>query len=264
MATNEREIKAIFYNIYNGAVSKREAISKYIRTKHYSFAAFSELNKFSDSSFQKWASSELELDYTEFLETPHGFHLGIASRYKMQLIKSDVDHPMHHGYILVRIDELDLHVLVTHLCPSTAMQRLEETNHIIDILSCMNLLTDLNTLSTRDAIKTDSMRLLAANSKLTAKFLREDNEGHLSIDFRPMDTLLKELIDTGTPNDYSVPTDILEDKMHATEMRLDYGLVTKALWKACNGKVHSKTIKSTETAELSDHYPLEIILQLTQ
>ena len=79
-----------------------------------------------------------------------------------------------------------------------------------------------------------------------------------------MDTLLEELIDIGQPNDYSVPTNILEDKMHATEVRLDYCLVPKILFYRCRGQVHSKMIKSSETAKLSDHYPLEIFLQINK
>merc|ERR1719422_1265359 len=118
---------------------------------------------------------------------------------------------------------------------------------------------DLNTLSSRDNLSNDAFKLLASNLKLKAKFLRDDQDGDLPVDFRPMNCLLQELVDIGTQNDYSVPTKIIEDKMHATQMRLDYCLVSKALLNEGKERVHSKTIRSEETDELSDHYPLEII-----
>ena len=271
MTTNEKELKGLFYNIYNGGGPRLDAIAKFVRKKDYSFVAFSELNAFTEKSFAEWAALKLELKYAEFLETPHGFHLGIASRYKIKLIKHETGYPFHHGYILARIEELEICLLVTHLCPFTAVQRLEEANELIKALSLLNVITkplmlvgDLNTLSCRDDISDDSMQLLAKNARLKKKFLKDENDGHLSVDIRPMETLLQELIDIGMPNDYSVPTNLLEDKMHATEMRLDYCLISKALFNACHGQVHSKMIKSAETAELSDHYPVEIFLKINE
>ena len=271
MIIEEKEYKGIFYNIYNGGGHRCDEIAKFIRRKDYSFAAFSELNNFTMKSFEEWGAKKLELKYAEFLETPHGFHLGIASRHKLHLIKKNVDSPMHHGYILVWIEYLDLYVLVTHLCPTTALQRLDEAKHIVNELLSLDLakkslmiVGDLNTLSSRDNLSNDAFKLLASNPNLKAKFLRDDQEGHLSVDFRPMDCLLQELVDIGNPNDYSVPTKIIEDKMHATQMRLDYCLVSKALLNAGKERMHSKTIRSGETDELSDHYPLEITFNISK
>ena len=123
---------------------------------------------------------------------------------------------------------------------------------------------DLNTLSSRDNLSNDAFKLLASNPKLKAKFLRDDQEGHLSVDYRPMDCQLQELVDIGTSNDYSVPTKIIEDKMHATKMRLDYCLVSKGLLNASKERVHSEMIRSEETDELSDHYPLEINFHISK
>jgi len=139
MTTEKKESKAIFYNIYNGGGNRREKIAKFIRTKKYSFAAFSELNKFSKKSFEEWASHELELNYSEFLETPYGFHLGIASRYEMQLLKADVNYPMHHGYLLVWIEQLDLirssYAFMPRYCTSE-IRRDEKTHRHINIAQC--------------------------------------------------------------------------------------------------------------------------------
>ena len=271
MIIEEKEYKGIFYNIYNGGGNRCDEIAKFIRRKEYSFAAFSELNNFSKKSFEEWAATKLELNYAEFLETPHGFHLGIASRHKLNLIKKNVDSPMHHGYLLVWIENLDLYVLVTHLCPTTALQRLDEAKHIVNELLSLDLakkslmiVGDLNTLSYRDNLSNDAFKLLASNPKLKAKFLRDDQEGHLSVDFRPMDCLLQELVDIGTSNDYSVPTKIIEDKMHATKMRLDYCLVSKGLLNASKERVHSEMIRSEETDDLSDHYPLKINFHISK
>ena len=265
MDNTEKNIKAIFYNIYLGGRDKLDEIANFIQTGNYSFAAFSELNHFTENSFQKWSSSKLGLQHTSFLETPHGFHLGIASRYKLHHIKHDTSPPFHHGYILTWIEVLKCCVLVTHLSPFTASRRLEEAKRIVNIFSELKednrrllLVGDLNTLSSSDSISNHGIRILAKDPKLKKKFLNDEDKDGLSIDFRPMHTLLENLVDIGKTNDYSVPTAIIEDKMHAMEMRLDYCLASKPFLEVYNGKACAETIKSIETRELSDHYPLEI------
>jgi exonuclease III len=53
---------------------------------------------------------------------------------------------------------------------------------------------------------------------------------------------------------YSVPTLINADAMHAAEMRLDYALASRALSDACAAS--SWLARDRESEQLSDHYPL--------
>jgi endonuclease/exonuclease/phosphatase family metal-dependent hydrolase len=265
MADIEKNMKGIFNNIYWGGKNKLDQIAKFIQTGNHPFAVFSELNHFTENSFQKWSSSELGLPYTNFLETPHGFHLGIASRYKLQQIKHDTSYPFHHGYILTWIEVLECCVLVTHLSPFAASSRLEEAKSIVHILLQLKedkrrllLVGDLNTLSSSDSISNYAIQILAKDPKLKKKFSNDEDEDGLSIDFRPMNTLTENLVDIGKKDDHSVPTAIIEDKMHAMEMRLDYCLASKPFLETYTGMVCAETIKSIETRQLSDHYPLEI------
>ena len=265
MQSLQRTFKAISYNVFIGGELRLDGIAKLIQRGNYHFAAFSELNNFTKTSFREWASSELGLEFTEFLQTPHGFHLGIASRYRLHLLKHDTGYPFHHGYLLTWIEELKCCVLVTHLCPLSSSRRLEEVENIMKVLSGLPLdkksiilMGDLNTLSSRDTITNEMLQTFDKNSKLKKKYLCDQSETSLCIDFRPMNTLNQSLADIGIVDDYSVPTLLREDEIHATQLRIDYALVSESFQKEYNALVTAATIKSEETNILSDHYPLEI------
>ena len=85
-----------------------------------------------------------------------------------------------------------------------------------------------------------------------------------SVDYRPMNTITQNLVDVGEVDDYSVYTSLREDKMHTTEMRIDYALVSKQFMEVYDKMVSAKTIKSDETSHLSDHYPLEIMFSMNK
>ena len=52
--------------------------------------------------------------------------------------------------------------------------------------------------------------------------------------------MTEHLVDVGKIKDYTVPTAIIEDKMHATEMRLDYCLASKAILDKHKGNVFAE------------------------
>ena len=81
--------------------------------------------------------------------------------------------------------------------------------------------------------------------------------GTSEVDYAPMAALLEGLSDVGTPNDYSVPTALGHDVMHAAPMRLDFALASSSLmWRYAS--LQAAMVKNDNTSSLSDHYPLEI------
>ena len=62
--------------------------------------AFAELNDWDAESFGLWSRS-MNQPFSKFLETPHGFHLGIASAHAMEDIHLVSGGVFHHGVLLV-------------------------------------------------------------------------------------------------------------------------------------------------------------------
>eukprot|EP01110_Echinostelium_bisporum_P011571 TRINITY_DN5539_c0_g1_i1.p1 TRINITY_DN5539_c0_g1~~TRINITY_DN5539_c0_g1_i1.p1 ORF type:complete len:135 (+),score=10.94 TRINITY_DN5539_c0_g1_i1:1-405(+) len=117
---------------------------------------------------------------------------------------------------------------------------------------------DMNSLSEKDKQfyeDNNTIEVLKSGSKLREKFLTSGK-----IDYSIIETFkanAPRLIDLDTESVMTVPTHVLEDKMHATNMRLDMFLGDEKM----RGRVLSCGGISNEiTNKLSDHYP--VILQL--
>eukprot|EP01052_Picozoa_sp_SAG31_P010501 SAG31_NODE_576_length_13956_cov_10.311828_11_plen_682_part_00 len=77
---------------------------------------------------------------------------------------------------------------------------------------------------------------------------------------RPPDA---KVIDPSGWSDYTVPTSYKADAMHAAPMRLDYALLTPAATASmlCPGcAAHAGSVQTMISSQLSDHYPLEVLL----
>ena len=85
---------------------------------------------------------------------------------------------------------------------------------------------------------------------------RDSIESNLKPELRLNTKSLKDYFTT--VRDY-MDSSLKDDKMHATEMRLDYALVSQSFLQEYNALVTAAAIKTEETNNLSDHYPLEII-----
>ena len=73
------------------------------------------------------------------------------------------------------------------------------------------------------------------------------------------------LHDVGADGGHSVPTAVNADKMHFTRLRLDYCLVNEPLLSSCGGqrgRLVGKVLRDNESSLLSDHFPLEILIDL--
>ena len=218
----------LFFNIFEGGKERLPQITKFIRQKDYKFVAFSELNGFTNASFQEWMSHGLGFPHSAFLSTRTGYHMGVASHYPLKVIEMNTSEPFHHGYIFVHIHALNHAVMVTHLGPFSSAARQNEVRHLIEAVEKSNLPTllfgDLNTLSPRDHFPDETKEILRSTRRLRKKFLlppKKHGRGELrEIDFLPMELLLQTFDDVGIPNDHTVPTGVALDAMHAVHQQV--------------------------------------------
>jgi hypothetical protein len=100
---------------------------------------------------------------------------------------------------------------------------------------------------------------MSLDLSLSQKFLKVDG----SISYEPMGLLLDgRFADLGhltAPGQHSVPTRANTDAMHVATMRLDYALASASLQQLCVGSSAS-LVRTAETSELSDHFPLLVHL----
>lgn len=154
-----------------------------------------------------------------------------------------------------------VHFLITLLCSSDSVERERETDYIAGIVRSITepllVMGDLNTLSSHDDtfyVECGLAHTLAQDDKLKKKFMRGG-----MLNYKPMQTLLDAGLsdaghDKGLTFQYSVPTSINQDHMHAACLRLDYVLVNESLRK--RGPAAS-IIRDAHVDWLSDHYPIQ-------
>ena len=89
------------------------------------------------------------------------------------------------------------------------------------------------------------------------KFLVDDLSAP---DFAPMQMILSSLIDLGDPSDWSVPSSLKVDMMHAAKMRLDFALATSSFMGLSDdhARLQAHAVHDTTTMNLSDHLPLVV------
>ena len=177
-------------------------------------------------------------------------------------------HIFAHGLLCVRVVGLSL--CVTHLNPHDGTRRVEEARVIAKHAATDDsfmLVGDLNTLSALDRAVYDAADLPARirsgpyAKQLGRKFL---DRSRLKVDYKPMQVLLNHpLVDVGESGGPSVPTSINADHMHFATLRLDYCLVNTHLLESCGGQrglLRATPLHNRQTDTLSDHFPLEIVV----
>ncbi|MDF2658012.1 MAG: hypothetical protein K0Q94_803 [Paenibacillus sp.] len=247
------------YNILDGCQEEArfDGLSRWIRSQAgvYDVIGLNELNGWSPERLafhaSRWGYSHSYLYETRV--SP--YYVGIVSKHPLQLVGL-TEKPFHHGLLHVKAN--GVHFLITHLCSSDSMEREREADYIANTVSRISepllVMGDLNTLSPHDDgyyKEYGLLETLESDDKLSRKFVVRGK-----LNYRPMQILLDAgLSDTGHGADFqfSVPTSMNRDQMHAARMRLDYVLVNDAL-----RKKHpvSSIIRDEKVEELSDHCPV--------
>lgn len=253
-------MKVLQYNILNGCrePERFKKLDLWMSQQNYDVVGFNEMNDWTSDEFkkhtQKWGYSDSFI----FKTSVSRHFVGVCSKSPIRVVEL-IENPFHHGLLHVVIN--DVHFLITHLSPQSSVNREKEAIIISDIIKNIKaplmVMGDLNTLSPLDADhyrKSDLYSALSHDVSLKDKFI---NNGR--INYQPMETLLDAgLIDVGFSETFqwSVPTLINDDKMHAAAMRLDYFLANKSLF---DRKPSARIIHNHEVDQLSDHYPIECV-----
>jgi exodeoxyribonuclease III len=280
-------LRVASFNIMDGVRNdddRLRRIGRFVADQRIDLIGLNELNGWTEQLLGEralaWGHTHVAFMRTN-LQGSH-YNLGVTSRLPMDIVELR-SQGFWHGLIHVAVnvssnkvnrnprvvssslDDDRLHLLLTHLNPHSAEQRIDEVAQLVDIAQRhdrLMLLGDLNTLSRLDREHYDRARLeatLARDTHLAQKYLLANG----SIDYRHIDMLSSVMsdLDYRTADieglrDYfspSVPTPFNSDAMHAAPMRLDYVFVRPLF----NRTVRScGIIHSTVTDWLSDHYPI--------
>mmetsp|Transcript_5543 Transcript_5543/g.8841 ORF Transcript_5543/g.8841 Transcript_5543/m.8841 type:complete len:299 (-) Transcript_5543:250-1146(-) len=189
-------------------------------------------------------------EHSVLLHCSTGYHIAVLSSEPIQVLRC-IAAPFHHGLLHVKV--LGLNVLAAHLSPVESEARVIECEAIFGLCQDLRgsvqdesiiLAGDLNTLSPFDLLQHksgDLQGILSRDKRLARKFLRA-SKGTQELDYRPMKVLLDagltDLAFAGAqakcfrpgsedqstvhecPVQDTVPTQMRDDKMHATNMRL--------------------------------------------
>lgn len=260
--------KLLHWNVLDGGSRRLDGICAFLRGGAYDVVTLNELNGFDSAKLRAWGA-RCGLPHSQLL-AKSAYHLGILSRHPLTVVKAETGSPWAHGLLCVRV--LGLQLCVTHLNPHDSTKRTAEARRIVSGLPRREgfmLMGDLNTLSPLDESAHAAAGLLEQVGhgpyarQLSRKFLER---GGTRIDYRPMETLLRGgLHDVGVDGGHSVPTKINADHMHFAMLRLDYCLVNAHLRERCGAGAHAphaQLVRNGETDALSDHYPLEVRLEV--
>ncbi|WP_245640106.1 endonuclease/exonuclease/phosphatase family protein [Paenibacillus dakarensis] len=251
------------YNVLDGCQDEERlaGLDSWITSQPYDVIGFNELNGWIQSKLASYAL-RWGYGYSYVYETHRSkYYVGLVSKFPIEII-SRTEEPFHHGLLHVKVN--DVHFLITHLCPSDSLKRERETEYIAGIVRSITepllVMGDLNTLSPHDEpfyMECGIAHTLAQEDRLRKKFMHGG-----MINYKPMQILLDAgLSDAGhhsgqereLPFQYSVPTSVNQDHMHAACLRLDYVLVNESLRK--RGPAAS-IVRDAHVDGLSDHYPI--------
>ena len=169
---------------------------------------------------------------------------------------------MRHGTTAssTLIEALGHAVVVTHLSPASSSARTHEASALVAAVLADGrpalVLGDMNTLSPADPISEATMTALQSTPRLRQSFADDLS----APDFAPMQMILSSLIDLGDPSDWSVPSSLKVDMMHAAKMRLDFALATSSFMGLSDdhARLQAHAVHDTTTMNLSDHLPLVV------
>lgn len=262
----EKEFRIMTYNVYEGAGGRVDQLCDYLRDQKLDVVTLNELNGWDEDILKKNAQSWGH-EHSLVLPNQTGFRVGISSRYPFEVLVQNSEDFLH-GTIGVRLSN-GLAIFALHMNPRTVEDRVKEADKLMELTKPYLdqktlILGDLNTLSRRDSEHYDRLNIaetFSKHPKLEKKFLTNNQIDYSVIDtFENFFTDLSFLSHTKTSQlEFTVPTDLQEDPMHANTLRLDYAWASPFLVPfvlSCERQVTSMT------TSLSDHFPILVRLSL--
>lgn len=258
-------LKIISYNVYNYFETEAARKARFVtwaKAQQADVIAYQELVNISGEELKALGKS-IDHPYTA-LAKEKGYSVGISSKYPITDVKRVIE-GMHHGFMAVKIE--DLNFVVVHLSPFKYEKRREEVGLITDslqrwaITKKVLIMGDMNSLAASDSMSYNR------HDRLTP-MLKSDSSSHLSnasngkLDYEvPAFLIQKGFIDTWSMKtkgfNFSYPTLVFGPVPEASKERIDYIFISPDLQKNATKPI---IVKDAMTDQLSDHYPISILL----
>ena len=265
--------KVIQFNVDHGGESRLDSILAWLLQQDADVVGFCEANKWQHNLSSIASSAGYE--YSEIFPTNHGFPLAVFAKAPIEVLGKHEEH-YERGVLHVRV--LGVHFFVAHLNAHSSATRELETLHLaslvlplsssllpVVVMGDMNTLSPLNNLELQNTT-IENRPLLEALSSLWCyramrrKFLNEQDE----FAYKPMLHLFAGgLVDASTIHQPTEPTNIPCDQAgqcQCPQLRLDYMLVSNQ--SAASWKARANVMIDSVTEELSDHFPLQLIIEI--
>lgn len=256
--------KILSYNVYEGFRKDStliKAFQDWIKERSPDVVAFQEFNGISKAQLVEMAKSA-GYPYT-VLQKRAGFPLALMSKYRITDVVK-VTTGMQHGLLAAKI--ADYHIIITHLDPKDYNKRIIEADTLLKYINLVPkgeqliLMGDLNNMSPLDH------KDYANEAKMKLVFNSEKNNTgtHITKNGAIEYTAIQKLLDNGLTDtwhffnkdyDKSAPTKI---RKHKNYTRIDYIFVNEELR---SQMIDATLVKDKLTDQLSDHYPMLLILK---
>lgn len=272
LATNQllkaqTALKIISYNVYNYFEAEADRKARFVswaKTQQADVIAYQELVNITAQELQGLGAA-INHPYT-VLAKEKGYAVGISSKYPITDVKKVIA-GMHHGFIAAKIKNMNF--VVVHLSPFSHEKRREEVSTITDSLERWSIskkiliMGDLNSLAATDSMAYNR------HDRLTP-MLRSDSSSKISnannglLDYGiPAYLIQKGFLDTWSMKvkgfNFSYPTLVFGPVPDSSKERIDYIFVSPDLQKNATKPI---IVKDAVTDQLSDHYPLSILLSI--
>ena len=271
-----QELKVITHNVWYGFTRKPEPRhgewKQWMARQSPDVVSLQELNGFSANDLAEDAASWGH-SYSEILKKG-GFPTGITSRYPISDVRR-IQEGFHHG--LLRCQIRGVWFYVVHFHPSNYKKRIEEAGLLKqDIMSLPGesprvlLAGDFNAFSPEDAYQYEKDRkLISFFEQLDATKSSARNLNHGAIDYGAIEAVLGHgFIDVvasqrsaDSPYVGTFPTQLIDDKDHGPDRRIDYIFVSPNLRKSVSS---AGILRDATTELLSDHIPVVVVIDMAK
>ncbi|MCX2454134.1 endonuclease/exonuclease/phosphatase family protein [Pedobacter sp. PLR] len=262
-------LKIISYNVYNYFEAEAERKARFVEwaeSQQADVIAYQELVNITAAELQALGES-IDHPYTA-LAKEKGYAVGISSKYPITDIKRVIE-GMHHGFMAAKIK--DFNFVVVHLSPFSHEKRRAEVATITDSLEQWSIskkvliLGDMNSLAATDSTTYNRHdRLTPMLSSDSTSNLTNASNGQLDYEV-PAYLIQRGFLDTWSMKvkgfNFSYPTLVFGPVPDASKERIDYIFVSPDLQKSATKPI---IVKDAVTDQLSDHYPLSILLKVPE
>jgi len=239
-------MKIIYLNVFEECKEedRLDRIVSFIKEESPDVLAISEISS--------WDESRIK-DFAQRINLEHHYkkeHIAVFSSVPFTNSKHIRDGIVK---VKIKVHDTEFSIIAAHL-KLTEDHRLPQVDSILKEISLDDniiLLGDLNSLSPLDGYNDEELLKKLKKIKLTkfgTKNIRKEVQQNI-LDFGMIDSLRE----FSQEFEWSAPTEFNTDPSHFQKLRLDYIYITPPLKKSLKS---SRIIRTNETNQLSDHFPV--------